>query len=314
LTSRWCVLRALVPDALDDEIAAVLGSGSLGVEVATQGPGVSEVRVYLGGTDDPEAWRERARIVLAAHGLAEAASRLAVDPVEDGRWVERWQASLAPIPLGDRFVVVPSDRVVPPEGRESIRLIPGMAFGTGEHPTTRLCAAGLERHVEAGSRWLDLGTGTGLLAILAARCGASRVLAIDSDREAVSVASGVVAENGVANVVEVREGSVDARRGETFDGIVANIQSSFFLANAAELAAAMRDAGVLLVSGLLVEDVAEVSDALAAAGLFVCAQASDGPWALLEVSREGALPSFLQSSPDTALLRKREVPPLGKPR
>jgi ribosomal protein L11 methyltransferase len=310
LTSRWNVLKAVVPDALDDEIAAVLGSGSLGVEVAPRGPGASEVRVYLGVTDDAEAWRERGRQVLAAHGLADAASRLAIDSVEDGRWVERWQESLAALPLGDRFVVIPSERVAAPEGREPIRLIPGMAFGTGEHPTTRLCAAGLERHVTAGSRWLDLGTGTGLLAIVAARCGASRVLAIDNDGQAVSVAAGVIAENGAANVVEVREGSIGDRRDERFDGIVANIQSSFFLAHAAELAAALNDRGVLLASGLLDEDVPEVSQALESAELNLAAQLSDGPWAFLVANREGALPFFAAKRYPGSFAKKREASPL----
>ena len=124
--------------------------------------------------------------------------------------------------------------------------------------TTRLCAAALEQQVAAGSRWLDLGTGTGLLAIVAVRCGASRVLAVDNDPQAVSVATSVVAANGAGDRVEVREGSIADRGGETFDGIVANIQSSFFLASAPEIAAAMADRGVLLASGLLVEDLPEV--------------------------------------------------------
>jgi ribosomal protein L11 methyltransferase len=182
------VLTARVPDALDDEIATVLGAGSLGVEVAPSGPGMSELRVYLGDADDTQAWREKAGRVLAAHGLTSSEARLAVEKLEDGRWVERWQTSLAPIPLGLRFIVIPGANASVPGDREAIRLVPGMAFGTGEHETTRLCAAGLERLVVAGSRWLDLGTGTGLLSIIAARCGASRVLAIDNDPDAVDVA------------------------------------------------------------------------------------------------------------------------------
>jgi ribosomal protein L11 methyltransferase len=274
LTSRWSVLTAVVPDALDDEIAAVLGSGSLGVEVASSGPGTSRVCVYLASGEDAEVWRERARLVLVAHGL-----------VGDGRWVERWQESLAPIPLGARFVVMPNEGGEASGGRDPIRLIPGMAFGTGEHETTRLCAAGLEREVVAGSRWLDLGTGTGLLAIVAARCGASRVLAVDDDPQAVTVASSVLAANDADAVVELRAGSIAERRGERFEGIVANIQSSFFVAQARALTAALADGGVLLASGLLVEDVPDVSRALEAAGLTVMEQVADGPWALLLARR-----------------------------
>lgn len=286
MTLRWSVLTAVVPDALEDEVAAVLGSGSLGVEVASSGPGASRIRVYLERADDAEAWRERARLVLSAHGLSDAAAELSVDAVEDGRWVERWQESLAPIPLGARFIVMPVPGRDAPAGRDPIQLVPGMAFGTGEHATTRLCAAGLEAEVTAGSRWLDLGTGTGLLAIVAARCGASRVLAVDNDSRAVGVARSVVAANGEDARVEVRVGSVADRGAETFDGIVANIQASFFLTQAHELAAALAAAGRLLASGVLVEDVPEISRALAAAGLAITDTRASGPWALVSARRE----------------------------
>src|SRR5512139_2423510 len=172
--ARWRVLTASVPAALEDEVAAVLGGGSLGVEIVPAGPGRSALRVYLGLADDPNAWRERALGVLEAHGVSTAEAGLSIEPVDDGRWVERWQASLAPVPLGRRFVVLPGGPIVATEGREPIRLVPGMAFGTGEHPTTRMCAAAVEELTEGGSRWLDLGTGTGVLAVVAAKCGAGR--------------------------------------------------------------------------------------------------------------------------------------------
>jgi ribosomal protein L11 methyltransferase len=213
------------------------------------------------------------------------ASGSIASPAADERWVERWQSSLSPIPLGVRFVVMPKAGVTGPPGRDPIRLVPGMAFGTGEHETTRLCAAALERHVRAGSHWLDLGTGTGVLAIVAARCGASRILAVDSDPEAVAIASEVVAANGEADRVEVRAGSLAECRDERFDGIVANIQSSFFLANASPIASAMAEGAVLLASGILVEDVPEIQAALGAAGVRIEARTSEGPWALLCMRR-----------------------------
>jgi ribosomal protein L11 methyltransferase len=286
LTFRWRVLTVRVPDALDDEIAAVLGEGSLGVEVAAAGPGMSEVRVFFGTQDEAEACRSRAAHVLGAHGLPSAASGLAIDPVGDDRWVERWQASLAPIPLGAAFVVVRDDGSGVRDGREPIRLVPGMAFGTGEHPTTRLCAAALEQRVGVGSRWLDLGTGTGVLAIVAARRGASRVLAIEVDPDAARVASSVVAANGAIGAVEVRLGSIDAAGPERFDGIVANIQASFFLANAAALAKALADEGVVLASGFLDEDVSDVTSALRSAGLHAASRDSEGPWVCMAFRRD----------------------------
>jgi len=282
------VLRARVPEAVDDEIAAVLGAESLGVEVAPSGPGMSDVRVYLAPSEGADAWRHRAVSVLAAHGLTPEGASLAIDPVEDGHWVERWQASLAPIPLGTRFVVLPTGHDAGSSGREPIRLIPGMAFGTGEHATTRMAAAGVERETVPGSRWLDLGTGTGLLAIVAARCGAARVLAVDLDPEAAHVASEVVRANGTADVVEVRVGSIELAAGERFDGIVANIQSSFFLAASSRLADALRPGGVLLASGFLDGDVDEIDAALSASGIDLTARDSEGPWVCLLARRRGA--------------------------
>jgi len=281
----WRVLRLRVPCALDDEIAAVLGSGSLGVEVAAAGPGMSEVRVYLATASEADLWRERAGDVLFAHGLSPERAGVAVDRVEDGRWVERWQASLAPIPLGARFVVVPNRTAGAYESREAILLVPGMAFGTGEHQTTRLAAAALELRVAPGSRWLDLGTGTGILAVVAARCGASRVLAVDHDGEAARIAAEVARANDADAIVEVRRGSLDACRGERFDGIVANIQSSFFLAEAAGLAEALEPAGILLASGFLDDDIADVGPALAAAGIAAEAHTAEGPWVCLVATR-----------------------------
>ena len=280
------MLTVRVPDASDDEIATVLGEGSLGVEVASAGPGMSEVRVFFGTQDEAEACCSRVAHVLGSHGLGSAASGLAIDPVVDGRWVERWQASLAPIPLGAGFVVVRDDGSGVRDAREPIRLVPGMAFGTGEHQTTRLCAAALEQRVARDSRWLDLGTGTGVLAIVAARRGASRVLAVEVDPDAANVASSVVTANGAAGVVEVRLGSVDAVGVERFDGIVANIQASFFLANAAALASALAEEGVLLASGFLDEDVSDVTSALRSAGMHAGSRDSEGPWVCMAFRRD----------------------------
>jgi len=283
LTDRWTVLVAEVPAAIEDEVAAVLGGGSLGVELVSAGPGMSAVRVYLGTGDDPAAWRARAGRILEAHGVAPGA--IAFVPVPDERWVERWQESLRPIPLGRRFIVQPSVDAVGTEGREPIRLVPGMAFGTGEHPTTRMCAAALESRVLPGSSWLDVGTGTGILALVAARCGARAVTAVDRDPEAAHVAREVVAANGASAVVRVGVGSIEDAGSTPHDGLVANIQASFFVAQARDLSAVLRSGGVAVISGFLEEDLAEIEPALSRAGLEVVERAVEPPWACLVARR-----------------------------
>jgi ribosomal protein L11 methyltransferase len=156
-----------------------------------------------------------------------------------------------------------------------------MAFGTGEHETTRMCAAAVERLVVPGSRWLDVGTGTGILAAVAALCGAAFVLAVDADPEAAHVASEVVAANGLQQRIRVLAGSIQDRGAERFDGLVANVQSSFFLANAPEIAEAVKPSGWLVVSGIGLGDENEVQERLAAEGFTVRERTDDGPWACL---------------------------------
>ena len=269
---------------LEEDLAAELGASSLGVE-ATPAGGVVRLRVFFPCGGDARGHLLEAESALRDRGLDPAACGLGVEPVEDGRWVERYQAGLRPLPLGERFVVIPGGDLRAEGSREPIHLVPGRAFGTGEHPTTRLCAAALERLVRPGERWLDLGTGSGVLAIVAARCGAGHVEAVDDDPEAVEVARTVVEANGASEKVSVRLGSADALAGAGFDGCVANIATPYLLARAADVAAVLHPSGLLVCSGLLGEDAADVTAALGRAGFSVSERGDEGPWCLLVARR-----------------------------
>jgi ribosomal protein L11 methyltransferase len=286
LTRRWSVLVVEAPGGLEDEVAAALAQHGLGAEVGPESAGAVPVRVYLDEDVDASRWLARGRDVLAAHGVEGGAVRL--EALEDGRWVERYQEALRPLPLGRRFVVIPGEHVEPIAGREPLVLVPGMAFGTGEHPTTRLCAEALESTVEPHASWLDLGCGTAILALVAIRCGASRVLAVDPDPEAVRVAREVVERNGGAGGIVVREGSTEARGAESFRGVVANIAASFFLRESGALAACVLPGGWAIVSGFLEEDLPEIEASLGEAGLDVVDRAVSPPWALLRARRVSA--------------------------
>jgi ribosomal protein L11 methyltransferase len=208
---------------------------------------------------------------------------LRLERVADGRWVERYQASLRPYPLGRRFTIDPGggDTQRAEGDRQLLRLVPGRAFGTGEHPTTRLCAAALEVRVDDGSRWIDLGCGSGILALVASRSGAARVLALDTDPEALTVAREVLAANGGPGVIEIRRGSTEAASGECWGGIVANIDAAFFLGRAAELAALLDPGGHLLASGFLEAQRPEVERALVRSRFEILEWRCCGEWALL---------------------------------
>ena len=284
----WFAVAIVVPERLADETVGLLAAQGLGATIDVAGAGSSLLRLYTVTRAEAEALVQQARAVLAALGEPAAIEQASIEAVADGRWVERFQAALRPFPLGTRFVVQPAEResAATREPRVPIVLVPGQAFGTGEHPTTRLCAEALERYVRAGSSWLDLGCGTAILAIVARHLGAAEVRALDDDPVAVAVAREVLAANGLDRQVGLGTGSIEAAGASRWDGIVANIERSFFLARAAELAATLRPGGWLVASGFLGEDVAEVDAALGAAGLGRDAVRFSDPWAAIVARRE----------------------------
>jgi ribosomal protein L11 methyltransferase len=196
--------------------------------------------------------------------VAQAAGALAVAPpavrelreVADRDWVRATQSQFDPIPIGERLVITPSWHADALMGdRLAIVLDPGLAFGTGSHPTTRLCLQWLERHLAPGESVIDYGCGSGVLAIAAARLGAARVVAIDIDPQALQAARDNAARNHVQ--VEVR-GTVDARP-PVADVVVANILSSPLKLLAPLLVSLVRPGGRLVLSGVLERQVDEVA-------------------------------------------------------
>ncbi len=252
-TPRWGRLDVGLLEGEDgDEVAGRLALGAQGAEV-----GEGFVRIWFSTVEAAQA--------RAAELQLERSVR--VHPVEEEPWLERYVASLGPLPLGRRFVVLPHERAGPAGGRIALHIAPGRAFGTGEHPTTRLCAEALERFVPAAPLWLDLGTGTGILALVAACCGARSVLALDVDPEAVAVARANVARHGLSGTIRVAQGSLERTRPGRFDGIVANLSAPFFAQEAPALCARLRRGGRLVASGFPVEAREEVFGALRRAGL-----------------------------------------------
>jgi len=278
----WAALASEFPASLEEPLVELLAGGSLGTETRFVSPGKCELRLYFEDLEAAVARLPEAHAALRAQGLDPAACRLRVLAVRDERWAERWQEGLRAFPLGTRFAVHPAGRLQ--EGfqdRAPILLVPGRAFGTGEHGTTRLAAEALERHVVPGSAWLDLGTGTGLLAVVAWRLHAGRVVARDNDADAVEVAREVLEGNGAARSVELALGSMEGLAPASFHGIAANIVAPFFLAHAGEVAALLRPGGILLATGILEEEGGVVQRALEGARLILEERESAPPWILL---------------------------------
>ena len=212
--------------------------------------------------------------------------------IADQDWTAGWKESIPILHLGRHVVIKPSWReYAHHEGDVVLEMDPGLAFGTGLHPTTQLCIAALEDYIRPGMRVLDLGTGTGILALIAAKLGAAEVLAVDTDVNAVTATRRNARVNDVVHLIRLVHGSL-ADVGGTYHLVVANILAPVIISMAQEgLATRIRADGLLMVSGILADQIAEVQAALTQAGLRVVAQSQQGEWVVLIAKRVEAVPS-----------------------
>ncbi|CAM2175176.1 ribosomal protein L11 methyltransferase [Paraburkholderia sacchari] len=215
----------------------------------------SRVIALIGNDQDPA-------VLLAAAanevGLAET-PKFSLREVEEQDWVRLTQSQFDPIQIGERIWVVPSWHDAPDPSALVLELDPGLAFGTGSHPTTRLCMEWLEQHVQPGNSLLDYGCGSGILAILAKKCGAQPVIGIDIDPQAVESAR----QNSERNRADVTYGLPgDCPAGE-FDIVVANILSNPLKLMASMLSSRVKPGGRIALSGILARQADEVAQVYA---------------------------------------------------
>jgi ribosomal protein L11 methyltransferase len=182
---------------------------------------------------------------------AGTACRVETAVVDDEDWAENWKAFYHVTPVGRRLVVVPSWELYHPRGDELVVTIdPGMAFGTGTHITTRSCLELLERAIRGGENVLDVGTGSGILAIAAAKLGASRVLALDNDPVAVRVARDNIRLNDLEARVTVREQDLADYDGPGFEVVTGNLTGNVILALRDRLRSCLNPGGILIAAGI----------------------------------------------------------------
>ena len=258
-----------------DLVSALLFESGATAVVVSELPRL-KLRTYLPDDATLEAKLTRVRtylVALRSMGLDPGPSKVVTRPFHDRGWAMRWKEFFRPVRIGRRLVITPSwDAFAGREGDIVVRLDPGMAFGTGQHPTTKMCLELLEAAMQEftvnGSRLternvrepstvnrepavLDLGTGSGLLAIAALRLGAATVLALDTDRVACRIASENIRQNGGEGRIVVKQGSLDAAGRRTFDLILANLTAEPLISLAPRLARSLRVGGCLITSGIL---------------------------------------------------------------
>lgn len=214
-------------------------------------------------------------------GSAGIAHEIFLSGMKEEDWANTWKQYFKPVRIGKRLIVVPSwEQYSPAPDDVVLEMDPGMAFGTGTHETTRLCASLVEEHMKAGDRVLDLGTGSGILAIAASLLGAGSVNAYDIDPVAVRVAEENCLVNDCGNV---RCGLSDLlagveRQAEGYDFVCANIVADIIVRMAGGIASYMREGGLLAVSGIIDTQADRVKDALEAGGLTHLLTTAENDW------------------------------------
>ncbi len=229
---------------------------------------------------------ERALWHLQAFGLRPVGP-LRVRSVDDSDWADAWKQHYVVQRIG-RVVIVPSWADEPlADGEVAVTLDPGMAFGTGLHPTTRGCLALLQAVDPMPARVLDVGCGSGILALAALRLGAERATGIDTDPLAVDATLANAERNGLADRVEASVGTLPPIAGDRYELVLANLVATVLVDIADRLAAHLAPGGTLLASGIIEPRAPEVTGAMRGAGLRIVERRDDGEWASLRLEHPG---------------------------
>ena len=246
---------------------------------------VASVSVYLpadsGTADTVHFLKER----FASLGIE---GKITISGVCEEDWANSWKAYYKPIEIGEKMVIVPAwEKYDAPEGKLVVRMDPGMAFGTGSHETTRLVIGLLEKYIKNGQRVLDVGCGSGILAICAAKLGADECKAYDIDPVAVKVARENVKDSGLTNVTcdtsDLLRG-VD-KSGGAYDVICANIVADIIIRMTPDVGQFMHESSVILASGIISERADDVISCFEQHGFRIVEKAEENGWCALVVGR-----------------------------
>lgn len=289
------ILSRTAPGGTTVEPAFRLVDEGLATAIDLDRPAI--VRAYLPARDQTatEAAVESARVALGhlrafdLRPIGELETRI----VHESDWAEAWKAHFPVLRVGRRIVIRPTwrrHRRAPDD--VVLALDPGMAFGTGLHPTTRLCLAAIERLADDGrlrtptaARVLDVGCGSGILAIAAGKLGAGDMLGVDTDEIAIDATRANARRNGLARRLRVHVGSIPTGE-RPFDVVLANLIASLLVTMAVPLAAELAPGGTLVASGIFVDRETEVRAALESAGLSIVERDAEGDWVVLEARRQ----------------------------
>lgn len=239
------------------------------------------IRTFLSAADTGQDRLDDIRRGLFHLNQIQPVGELVVTERDEEDWANTWKAYYRPVRVGRRVVVRPPWQDYDESAADIVVVLdPGMAFGTGTHPTTRLAMTGLEDAIRPGVSVLDVGTGSGVLAIAAAKLGARRVDACDIEPVAVRSARDNVARNTLPIPVTVREGTAgqDGPFPETYDLVVANIIARVLVELVDAIVGSVREGGTLVLAGIIESREQEVRDAYEARGMIITARDQIEDW------------------------------------
>jgi ribosomal protein L11 methyltransferase len=284
----WNQLAIDVPDDLADAIIGELSDDGVAGVWESDGaqPGFTRLVVYFNHLFHLEKIETRVGTIFARVRRDSPAMSRSI--VEERDWTEEWRKLYTSFPIGDDFFVIPSwEDCQCPHGRLPIRIDPGQAFGTGTHETTQLTIQALERWVEPEHDVLDVGTGSGILAIAARLLGAQRVFACDIDPIATHVAQANIERNAESNVWTFC-GSLDAVKTDSIHLLMGNLTADLLISLFPELDRVLMPRGIAILAGILHEQGEEVREVITRGGFAVHEELTRGEWLALVTEKHGA--------------------------
>lgn len=298
---NWLEVSLIVEVELAEAVAEVLSrfapdgvaieSTAIKANLEDEGEPIGPLRVcaYLPIELDIEKKRQQIEEALWYLGRIRPIPAPKFHPIEEVNWAETWKKNYRPIPIGNSLIIIPAWLESPDLSRIPIQIDPGMAFGTGTHPTTQLCLELLEEYTPMGGDVFDIGCGSGILSIAAIKLGAKRAFGIDIDIEAIPAAQKNAATNKVENQVAFGFGSVD----EILSGIFTIRQAPLVMANILAsilqrlLNVGLKDlvspGGVLILSGILEDQIPEMEAKIKEHGLRILSQKKMDDWVAIVI-------------------------------
>jgi len=283
----WTEITLFVPEALKDAVSGELSElGAAGIwESDEADPGHTRLTAYFDSAPELESIRSALQPLFEREGLDLPGLKSA--PVKDQDWGEQWKKSWTPFALGRRFFVVPSwSDVESPPDREPIYIDPGQAFGTGTHETTQLTLEAMEIWMEPRKIVLDVGTGSGTLAMAAKLLGARAVHGCDTDPVAIAVARENLARNSAESVGLIC-GSVEAVASNSIGFLLCNLTADVISDILPEIHRAMRPQGIAVFSGILIPQSRNIRQVAGPLGLTVLQERTRGEWSVLVMRKNG---------------------------